>query len=160
MGSSGPTVADASCSNSQPASTTVEGSTRDSPSNSIGLLENSGDLDAGPNFELAEDVSQMRFNGLGAEKQGLRDLGIRSTIDDELGNLFFACSQRADPDRIAAATPRTPMNATAKEAQLVVCRVAVAARPAVMERACGELEFRDCLLAFTCLRQRTPGQGM
>ena len=122
------------------------------------MLEDSGDLDAGRNVELAEDVSHMRFNGLGAEKEGLRDLGIRPAIDDEPGNLLLALGQRGDTDRIAVATPRTPMNATAKEAQLVVCRVAVAARPAGMERARGQLEFRDCLLAFACLRQRTPGE--
>ena len=55
----------------------------------LSTLDGPGDVDSRGDVEFAEDVPQMRFDGLGAEEECFGDLWVRSAIDDESGNLLL-----------------------------------------------------------------------
>lgn len=104
--------------------------------------------------ELAEDVSQVRLHGLGAEEEGRGDLGIRPAIDDEPRDLLLALRQRFDTDRIRLAGLRSPMHVAAEPAQLVSAASryrrapqawnAVAARSSSTTARSGSPGLREC----------------
>ena len=70
----------------------------------------------------------------------------------------LALGQRRNTDGAAPARPGAPVYAPAEEPQLVVGRVAVAARTAVVERRGGALELLDGLVSPAGLRQGAAGE--
>ena len=80
----------------------------------IGALDRAGQLDARGDVELAEDVAQMGLDGLLAEEQLGRDLGIRLRVEDETRHLELALAQGLEAGPIALATARTTMDAMPK----------------------------------------------
>ena len=53
-------------------------------------LDGARELDARRHAELAEDVAQVRLDGLEAEEQLGGDLGVRPAVDDQRGDLQLA----------------------------------------------------------------------
>ena len=59
-------------------------------------LDRSSDLDTRGDLELVEDVAKVRLHGLVAQEQRIGDLGVRTAIDDEVGDLPLAVGQGFD----------------------------------------------------------------
>ena len=96
----------------------------------IELFDCSCDIGTRRHVELAEDVPHVRLDRFRAEEQALGDLRVRPAVDDEPGDLLLALCQSGDAGRVALAGLRPPMDAAAEQPQLVIRRVAVAARTA------------------------------
>src|SRR5262249_17775957 len=83
------------------------------------LLDRAGQLDAGRDAHLAEDVAEVGLDGLLAEEQLGRDLGIRLAVDDEAGELELALRQGGDAVG-GGAGGASPVDGPAEPAELTL----------------------------------------
>src|SRR5688572_22135103 len=91
----------------------------------IGALDGAGQLDARGDVELPEDVAQMSLDGLLAEEQLGRDLGIRLRVEYKTRHLELALAQGLEAGPIAFARAGTTMDAMPKLPKLALRVVAV-----------------------------------
>jgi hypothetical protein len=63
---------------------------------SLGLFDRARDVDARAGVQLAEHVSDVRLDGLLAERQLARDLAVGLAVDDEPGDLQLPLGQGTD----------------------------------------------------------------
>src|SRR5215467_13603172 len=105
----------------------------------VTLLDRPGQLDAVGDADLAEDVAEVGLDGLLAEEELGRDLGVRLAVDDEARQLELALGQRRDaawrrPDGTAA------IDRAAELSQLTFHLGLPSRRPEAGERRGGTLE--------------------
>src|SRR5918994_2737901 len=92
--------------------------------------------------ELREHAGEMVLDRLRAEEHHFRDLAIRSSLSDQLGDLPLAAAERVDSLR-GSAGPASSRDSPAEAAQLAGRLVAVALRPQLIELPARTLELVD-----------------
>src|SRR5918994_1069488 len=97
--------------------------------------------------ELREHAGEMVLDRLRAEEHHFRDLAIRSSLSDQLGDLPLAAAERVDSLR-GSAGPASSRDSPAEAAQLAGRLVAVALRPQLIELPARTLELVDGPIAL------------
>src|SRR5262245_40537819 len=92
------------------------------------------EFDSRTDADLAKDVAEMRLDGLLAEEELSRDLGIRLSVDHEVCDLELAFGQRGDWCPVVVAGARASVRAAAEFPEFAVCGLPVANRAAFFER--------------------------
>src|SRR4051794_2940707 len=86
----------------------------------VGAFDGARELDTRAHAEFAEDVAQVRLDGLLTEEQRRGDLGVGLAVDDEAGELELARAERPDSRLVRLARPAAPVHGMAEFAQLAL----------------------------------------
>src|SRR5512142_3326866 len=100
----------------------------------------------------------MGLDGLVAQEEPGRDLGIGTPVDDELSDLELTCRQGLEPSAVELAGARAPVRPAAELSQLALCLVAVAESVEGVECRCGQFELVDGSIRVPCLGQCPSGE--
>ena len=119
------------------------------------MLDHMCELDARRDADLAEDVAQMRLDGLLAEEQFRCDLKVVFAVEDEPCHLELALGQRVDARPVTRACARAPMGAVAELPELSLGTVAVPERAARIECRRSAPKLLHGLAALTGVGERS-----
>src|ERR1700704_6070818 len=88
-------------------------------------LQNPCHLDAGGDPELAEDIAEMGLDGLEAQEELRRDLGVGATVQHKPCHLEVAAAQRAEALPVRLGCRAAARDVAAELAKLVLGLVPV-----------------------------------
>src|SRR5262245_6706910 len=100
----------------------------------------------------------MRLDGLLAEEQLGRDLGVRLAVDDEAGELKLSVGERLDAAPVGVPGAGAPMRAAAELSQFSLGAVPVAHGAAGLESCRRAPKLVHRAIALADIRQRSAGK--
>jgi hypothetical protein len=120
-------------------------------------LDGPSELNPRRDADLAEDIAQVRLDGLPAEEQLGGDFRIGLSVGDESCELKLTLGQRFKPTPVRAAWARAPVDAIAEPAQPAFRLIPVAERSAFLEVAGCALQLGPGAVTVAGLSEREAG---
>jgi hypothetical protein len=105
------------------------------------VLHDARQGDARLDTDLVEDVAQVALDGLLAQEQFRRDLGVRLPIQDQPGDLKLATRKRLEAQGTRSTPTRSPVRTVAQLPELLFRALAISDRPAGIKRLSGSQQL-------------------